>query len=128
MSFSVVHIDRFEGGLDLVSSLSTIPPGFTPNAMNFRVNERGGIDKCTGYSAFATLGANAHELTYYEQRDGSPRCLVAAEPTAWQKVASDGTVTNIRTGMTTCSATTFVQHEDYLYGLDAANNLGCPLN
>jgi hypothetical protein len=124
MAFDVVHISQFDGGLDLVSSLSTIEPGFTPSARNFRCNDRGGIDKATGYSAFATLGANAHELTYYEQRDGSPRCLVAAEPTAWQKMASDGTVTNIRTGMSTATETTFVQHEDYLYGLDRANNLG----
>lgn len=124
MAFDVVHIDRFDGGLDLVSSLSAVPPNFTPDALNFRITEDGGVEKCLGYSAFATLGAAAHDLTYYEQRDGSPKCLVAAEATAWQKVAADGTVTNIRTGMTTVTETTFVQHEDYLYGLDRSNNLG----
>lgn len=124
MAFETILIEDFSRGVDLVSSLNTIPPGFTPNARNFRLAEYGGIEKVQGYSAFATLGAAAHELTYYEQRDGSPKCLVAAEATAWQKVASDGTVTDIRTSMTTTSETTFVQHEDFLYGLDRENNLG----
>lgn len=124
MAFSTTYIDSFEGGLDLVSSLNTIPPGFTPNARNMRLATYGGVEKVGGYSAFATLGAAAHELVYYEQRDGSPKRLVAAEATAWQEIDSAGTVSNIRTSMTSTTETTFVQHEDYLYGLDRQNNLG----
>lgn len=124
MALDVSYIDDFSGGLDLVSSLNTIRPSFTPNARNFRLAEYGGIEKVAGYSAFATLGAAAHELVYYQQRDGSPKCLVAAESTAWQKVAADGVVTDIRTLMAATTETTFVQHEDFLYGLDRQNDLG----
>lgn len=124
MAFDVSYISDFSGGLDLVSSLNTIQPGFTPDARNFRLATYGGLEKTAGYSAFATLGAAAHELVYYEQRDGSPKRLVAAQATAWQSVAADGTVADIRTAMVSVTETTFVQHEDYLYGLDRANNLG----
>lgn len=125
MAFDTLTVQQFGGGLDLVSSLNTIQPGFTPDAKNFRIAQyANGIEKVEGYSAFATLGAAAHELAYYEQRDGSPKFLVAAEATAWQKVAADGSVSNIRTSMSTTTETTFVQHEDYLYGLDRNNDLG----
>lgn len=121
MAHNVLYLDDFSGGLDLVSSLSTIQPRFTPDARNFRISEYGSIDKVTGYEAFATLGGNAHELAYYEQRDGSPKRLVAALATSWQHVQADGTVTNLRTGLTSVTETTFVQHEDKLYGLDREN-------
>lgn len=116
-----VRFSDFSGGLDLVSSLSAIPPNFTPDAKNFRLSEYGSVEKVAGYEAFATLGGNAHELAYYEQRDGSPKRLIAALATSWQHVQSDGTVTNLRTSMTSVTETTFVQHEDKIYGLDREN-------
>jgi hypothetical protein len=121
MSHNILYLDDFTGGLDLVSSLSTIPPSFTPNALNFRLSEYGSLEKVAGYQAFATLGGNGHDLAYYEQRDGSPKRLVAALATSWQVIQPDGTVENLRTGLTTVSETTFVQHEDKLYGLDREN-------
>lgn len=123
-------IDQFGGGLDLVSSINNIPPGFTPNAKNWRIAEYGGIEKTLGYSAFAsipvvapaTVAENAHELSFYAQKDGDPKRLVAATATKWYAIAADGAPTEIHT-VAAASNTTFVTHEDKLYGLDVANNI-----
>lgn len=115
-------IEDFSGGLDLVSSINNIPPGFTPNAKNWRIAEHGGIEKVLGYSAFATLAADAHELAFYAQKDGSPKRLIAATATDWYAIDSAGAVTDIHT-VTAASNTTFVTHEDKLYGLDVNNNI-----
>lgn len=115
-------IEDFSGGLDLVSSINNIPPGFTPNAKNWRIAEYGGIEKVLGYSAFATLAADAHELAFYAQKDGSPKRLIAATATDWYAIDSAGTATDIHT-VTAATNTTFVTYEDKLYGLDVNNNL-----
>lgn len=115
-------IEDFAGGLDLVSSINNIPPGFTPSARNFRIAEYGGIEKVLGYSAFATIAAEAHELAYYAQKDGSPKRLIAATATDWYAIDSAGSATDIHT-VTSASNTTFVTHEDKLYGLDVSNNI-----
>lgn len=114
--------EDFSGGLDFVSSLNNIPSGFTPNANNFRIAEYNGIEKVLGYSAFATLAADAHELAYYAQKDGDPKRLIAATATDWYAIEADGTPTDIHT-VTAATNTTFVTHEDKLYGLDTANNI-----
>jgi hypothetical protein len=115
-------IEDFSGGLDLVSSLNAIQPGFTPGAKNFRVVETGGIEKVKGYSAFATV-ASAVDLGFYAKKDGTTRRVIVASATKWQAVESDGTVTDIHTGMTAASDVTFALHDDKLYGLDVANNM-----
>lgn len=114
-------LEDFSGGLDLVSTLNTLPPTFSPNAMNMRLPETGGVEKVLGYSAFATLAANGHEFHYFETKDAGTKRFVTAQPTAWQSITSAGTVANIRTGMTTTTQTTFVNYGDKVYGLDPQN-------
>lgn len=123
MTFQTAQIDRFDGGLDLVSSLTDIPPNATPDALNMRVSEGGGVEKVLGYSAHATLPAAAHTLTSFKQRDGSPNVLVAATATAIYTVDSAGTATAIDTGRTSESDTTFAAYEDSLYILGPNNDL-----
>lgn len=123
MTRQTVVIENFSGGLDLVSSLNTIPDGYTPNALNFRIAEYGGLEKILGYSAYATLGGAAHELTRFKKRDGTYNKLVAALATSWQSVDSSGVVANIRTGLNSVTDTTFAVYEDKLYGLDLLNGL-----
>lgn len=121
----------FSRGLDLVSSLSDIEPGFTPSAMNMRCSEWGGIEKILGYTAHADLGSgvSGHELFYYQHRDADPKFLVAASATKWQSIQADGTVADIRTtnsaggALTSVTDTTFVQYGDSVYGLDESNNM-----
>jgi hypothetical protein len=117
-----VLIEDFGGGLDLVSSLNNIPPGFTPNALNVRLAEYGGWEKTLGYSAFGTASDDLHELAYYAQKDGSPKRLIGATATNWYEYDDEGTETSIHT-VTAATNTTFVTYEDKLYGLDVANNI-----
>lgn len=113
----------FSGGLDLVSALGDVSPDATPNSLNFVASEFGGLDKVLGYSAFADLGAGvvAHDLYYYQKRDGSSKYLIVASSTKWHAIDSNGTVTDIRTGMTANTDTTFCVVDDTLYGVDANN-------
>lgn len=123
MNMMASQIDRFDLGLDLVSSLSDVPDGATPNALNMRVNERGGVEKVRGYSAHATLAADAHSLTSFKHRDGSPNVLVAATATAIYSIDSGGSPTAIDTGRTSESDTSFAEYEDELYILGPSNDL-----
>lgn len=117
------EIVNFSQGLDLVSSLDTMPPGYTPSAINFRIAQYGGIEKILGYSAFADLGTSATDLYYFTTRDEATRFLIAATATKWKSVDEDGTVVDIRTGMSTETDSSFVMYEDLLYGLGSANAL-----
>jgi hypothetical protein len=117
------EIVDFQGGLDLVSALSNVPPSFSPNAKNFRVSEYGGIEKIRGCTAHATLSASAHDMRYYQKRDGSTQRLIVATATKWISVDNSGTSTDIRTGMTSTTESSFVVYEDSLYGLDPLNDL-----
>lgn len=123
VAYQYLQFDRFGGGLDLVSSINNVPDDYSPGAMNFRVSEYGGIEKVQGYTAFATLDDDTHDLFYYEQSDGSPKVIVSASPDKWQTITNAAVVTDIRTSMTTTTDTTFVSYADVLYGLDAANNM-----
>jgi hypothetical protein len=123
MSRQSFVLENFSGGLDLVSSLNDIKPGFTPHAKNFRISEYGGIEKVRGYSAFATLGSSAHDLTVYANADGSTRLLVAAVPTGLISVDSGGTATTRLNTWAAASNTSFAMHADKLYALDTANNI-----
>jgi len=115
--------DNFSGGLDLVSSLQRVPEGFTPNAMNFRISEYGGLEKILGYEAFATADLAMHDLFYFQKADGSSKRLIAASATKWHAIDSAGNETDIRTGMTSTTDTSFVATDDLVYGLDASNDL-----
>ena len=116
---------NFSQGLDLVSSLDTMPPGYTPQAMNYRIAQYGGIEKILGYSTLADLGVGvaAVDLFYFSKRDNTSRFLIAGSSTLWQSVDSAGVVATIRSGMTAESDHSFVTYEDTLYGLGSANTL-----
>lgn len=126
MSFSTLQIQDFSRGLDLVSNLPTLQPGSTPNAKNFRILSSGGVDKILGYAAWGDLGTGnqAHDLFWYRQADASPNVLIAATATKWYSVSSSGTPTAIRTSLTTTTDTSFVAHDDVLYGCDGVNIMG----
>lgn len=123
MAWDSLTLREFAGGLDLVSSLSEIPEGFTPNAKNFRIAEYGGIEKVKGYSAFATVPASSHDMGLYAQADGDPKRLVCAVATGVYAVDASGNATQILSTWTAAADTTFALHEDRLYALDAANDI-----
>lgn len=127
MSRSSLLLEDFSGGLDLVSSLSSIEPPYCTNAMNFRLAEgQAGVEKILGYAAFCDLGSGvaAHELYYFQFGSTPTRYLIAASATKLHWIDSAGTATDLITGRTSTAATgaTFASYADYLYCLDPVND------
>lgn len=117
-------IEDFSGGLDLVSSLNAIPPGFTPSAMNMRIVETGGVEKVRGYSDFSTSSAGqVVDLFMYGHKDGSNKYLMAATDTTILAIDSAGASAAIDASLTSASDVSFALHDDTLYVLDVANDI-----
>lgn len=121
-----VTLSEFRGGLDLKTALPSIQPGFTPNSFNFSINENGGIEKIKGYEDIELSGANLpgdmQKIFSYEKSNTSYSRIITTDSDNWYSVENDGTVARIRNSMTPNSTSTFLIHDDLLYGLDDDND------
>jgi hypothetical protein len=129
MSRRTVSFSDFSGGLDLRTPPTEMDPRFTPSAYNWRIDGDGSLRALRGSSALgADLGSGVvgHDLAFYETAGGTPYGIVATG-TKWLHWSAagttPGTMTDLRTGMTANTDTTFVVHNDVLYGLDPANDI-----
>lgn len=126
MAMESLFVDDFSKGLDLASARNKIERGFTPDAMNFRISDMGGIEKVAGYSEWLSSGPGAdpyNDLFYYENSAGTIKRVIAAADTYIMSYQSTGTGASIQLSRTAHAHTTFFQYEDYLYGINPLNNL-----
>lgn len=137
MGFESLTFNGFGAGLDLTSDITKIRPDALPYAENFRLSDSGSLDMLLGDGGSYTVGAStgARDLAWYESADGTTRRIIMATDGTgsngkWTAITlnalagvTGGTYTDIRTSLTASSNTTFVVHDDLLYGLDPQNNI-----
>lgn len=124
--------DDFSGGLDFSLDSHRLEKGYLPWAENFRITSDGSLTELlSGTQKDLGSGIAGHDLAYFENASGSVKQIIVASATKWQRMSADsayvsnaGTVTDMRTSMSSNTDTTFVVYDNKLYGLDPANNIG----
>lgn len=119
----VISIQPGRGGVNLRDHASELREGELTDSLNWRIDQRGQLEKRLGYSPLGSPGAPILELALYEPSGVVPK-IVAYCTDGNVYSSPDGAVwTQIATGLSTTARPSFAQYLDKLYWANGVDDL-----